>query len=86
MKVSPTVTTSKLPSPNISINWDLKPLTDVFFMRNLNITFIHHRILQCSVDFGVSKELLNLLNGHAFVNCHRCKCSAELVRMGFLDI
>ena len=69
-------------SPNISINRDWQS-ADVFSMRNLYIVLIDHRILHGSVNFGMAQQSLHLFNRHSFVDCTRCQCTPEFMRMYF---
>ena len=69
-------------SPNSSINRDWQS-ANKFSVRNLHIILIDHRILHGSVDFSVSQELLNLLDGHTFVYRTCCQRPSELMRMNF---
>lgn len=54
-------------SPNSSTNRDWQS-ANKFSVRNLHIILIDHRILHGSVDFSVSQELLNLLDGHTLIH------------------
>lgn len=69
-------------SPNSSTNRDWQS-ANKFSVRNLHIILIDHRILHGSVDFSVSQELLNLLDGHTFVYRTCCQRPSELMRMNF---
>ena len=59
-------------------------LSNVFPVRFLNIILIDHGILKGSVNALVPKELLDLLNGHAFINCHCSQGPPELMGMNLM--
>lgn len=74
----------------VVVNWVAKQFdksglqsANKFSVRNLHIILIDHRILHGSVDFSVSQELLNLLDGHTFVYRTCCQRPSELMRMNF---
>ena len=56
-------------------------LTQKAAMRQFYVVLVDHGIVHGGVDFDVAEELLDLLNGHAFVDGHGCQCPAELVGM-----
>ena len=50
-------------------------------MRQFHVVLVDHGIMHGGVDFDVTEELLDLLDGHAFVDGHGGQCPAELVGM-----
>ena len=50
-------------------------------MRQFHVVLIDHGIVHGGVDFDVTEELLDLLDGHSFVDGHGGQCPAELVGM-----
>ena len=50
-------------------------------MRQFHVVLVNHGIVHGGIDFDVSKELLDLLDGHAFVDGHGGQCPVELVGM-----
>ena len=65
---------------------------DKFPVGVLDVFLVHHRIVECRVDFDVSKKCLHLFDRHSFVDGHGGQCSAEHVRIdslfdgGFADL
>lgn len=50
------------------------------------IRLIYNCIMHRCINFGMPQELLNLLNGHSFFNCHGCHGPAEFVRVYVFDL
>lgn len=65
---------------------------DKFPVGVLDVFLVHHRIVECRVDFDVSKKCLHLFDRHSFVDGHGGQCSAEHMRVdplvdgGFADL
>lgn len=55
-------------------------------MRGLNISLVHHRILQRSINALVAEQLLHLLDRHPLVDCHRRQCTSEFMWMHFIQV
>ena len=48
-------------------------------MRQFHVVLVDHGIVHGGVDFDVTEKLLDLFDGHAFVDGHGGQCPAELV-------
>ena len=54
-------------------------------MGNLHIVLIHHCVLHCGVNFGMTEEPLHLFYRHAFVDGACRQRSSELMWMHLCD-
>lgn len=61
-------------------------LSDVFLVGHFHVVLIHDGVLHGGVDLGVAQNFLNLLDGHAFVNCPSRHGPAELVGVDGFEI
>ena len=56
-------------------------LANEFTVGHLNIGLVDHRVLEGGVKTLMTEQMLNLLDGHTFVNGHCCQCPSELMWM-----
>ena len=54
-------------------------------MSNLYVALFNHCVLQGRIYSPVPQELLQLLDGHTFVNCYCCQSSSEFMRVHLGD-
>ena len=59
---------------------------DVFAMGNLYVALVDLGINHGGIDALMSKQLLNLLDGHSLINGHGRKGAAEFMRVDFRDV
>ena len=54
-------------------------------MGDFHVVLADHGVVHSCVDACMAKELLNLFDGHAFVDCTGGEGSAEFVRMDLVE-